>query len=237
MDHCAPVGDPAAFSTLVARHRSELYVHCLRILRSPEQAEDALQEALLRAWRSRSGYAGRSTVRAWLYRIATNACLDEIRRGRGRPSSATGGAPRPAGRRGDAARRRDRVRRARPGRPRRGRGDPRAGLPGRHRAAAAAAASGADPVRGPALPGRRGRGPARHQHRRGEQRPAAGQGHPGRRRSAAFAAGGWRAARPGSAERALLDRYVDAVRRHDVAAVVALAQTDGAGSAAPLAAA
>ena len=71
-----------AWSSGTAR---ELYVHCVRILRSPEQAEDALQEALLRAWRSRAGYAGRSTFRAWLYRIATNACLDEIRRDRARP--------------------------------------------------------------------------------------------------------------------------------------------------------
>ena len=79
-------GDARAFASLVERHRAELYVHCVRILRSPEQAEDALQEALLRAWRSRANYAGRATFRAWLYRIATNACLDEIRRDRGRPS-------------------------------------------------------------------------------------------------------------------------------------------------------
>ncbi len=62
----------------------------MRILRSPEQAEDALQEALLRAWRSRASCAGRATFRAWLYRIATNACLDEIRRDRGRSEPAVG---------------------------------------------------------------------------------------------------------------------------------------------------
>ena len=76
----ASIGDREAFATLVARHRRELYAHCVGILGSPEQAEDALQETLFRAWRSRAGFAGRSSVRTWLYRIATNACLDEIRR-------------------------------------------------------------------------------------------------------------------------------------------------------------
>jgi RNA polymerase sigma-70 factor (ECF subfamily) len=76
----ASAEDEDAFATLVARHRRELHAHCVRILASPEQAEDALQEALLRAWRSRSGFAGRSSVRTWLYRIATNACMDAIRR-------------------------------------------------------------------------------------------------------------------------------------------------------------
>lgn len=76
----AVAGDQRAFGRLVERHRSELYVHCLRLLRCPEQAEDAVQEALLRAWRSRGGYAGRASFRSWLYRIATNACLDEMRR-------------------------------------------------------------------------------------------------------------------------------------------------------------
>ncbi len=55
------------------------------MLISAERAEDALQETLLRAWRARSTFAGRATFRTWLYRIATNACLDEMRRDRGRP--------------------------------------------------------------------------------------------------------------------------------------------------------
>jgi RNA polymerase sigma-70 factor (ECF subfamily) len=76
----ASAEDEDAFATLVARHRRELHAHCVRILASPEQAEDALQEALLRAWRSRSGFAGRCSFRTWLHRIATNACLDEMRR-------------------------------------------------------------------------------------------------------------------------------------------------------------
>jgi RNA polymerase sigma-70 factor (ECF subfamily) len=81
----AVAGDDAAFTVLVERHRSELYGHCRRLLISPERAEDALQETLLRAWRARSTFAGRATFRGWLYRIATNACMDEMRRDRWRP--------------------------------------------------------------------------------------------------------------------------------------------------------
>ena len=84
----AVAGDDAAFTVLVARHRRELHGHCRRML-SPERAEDALQEALLRAWRARCDFAGRCTFRSWLYRIATNACLDEMRRER-RPVAAAG---------------------------------------------------------------------------------------------------------------------------------------------------
>jgi RNA polymerase sigma-70 factor, ECF subfamily len=75
----AVAGDDAAFTVLVERHRGELRGHCRRML-SPDRAEDALQEALLRAWRFRTSYAGRATFRTWLYRIATNACLDEMHR-------------------------------------------------------------------------------------------------------------------------------------------------------------
>ncbi|MBV9922308.1 MAG: sigma-70 family RNA polymerase sigma factor [Pseudonocardia sp.] len=81
----AVAGDEAAFTVLVERHRHELHGHCRRLLISSERAEDALQETLLRAWRARSTFAGRATFRTWLYRIATNACLDEVRRDRGRP--------------------------------------------------------------------------------------------------------------------------------------------------------
>ena len=77
----AVAGDDAAFTVLVERHRAELHGHCRRML-AADRAEDALQEALLRAWRSRSHFAGRATFRTWLYRIATNACLDELRRDR-----------------------------------------------------------------------------------------------------------------------------------------------------------
>ena len=82
----ATAGDEAAFSALVERHRHELQVHCYRMLGSFDDAEDQLQETFLRAWRRRATYAGRSTFRAWLYRIATNACLDELARRPRRPS-------------------------------------------------------------------------------------------------------------------------------------------------------
>ncbi|MFI7212923.1 RNA polymerase subunit sigma-70 [Micromonospora maritima] len=81
--------DEPVFSGLTERHRRELHVHCYRMLGSFEDAEDAVQETFLRAWRRRETYAGRSTVRAWLYRIATNTCLDLL--AKRRPQPATGG--------------------------------------------------------------------------------------------------------------------------------------------------
>ncbi|MGQ0841180.1 RNA polymerase subunit sigma-70 [Actinokineospora sp.] len=76
----ATAGDETAFGHLVARHRRELQVHCYRMLGSFEDSEDLVQETFLRAWRKRDTYQGRATFRAWLYRIATNACLDHLDR-------------------------------------------------------------------------------------------------------------------------------------------------------------
>ena len=73
-------GDEAAFSKLFDRHRRELHAHCYRMLGSPEDAEDLTQETFLRAWRKRATFQGRSSFRAWLYRIATNVCLDALDR-------------------------------------------------------------------------------------------------------------------------------------------------------------
>ncbi|KAA1424808.1 sigma-70 family RNA polymerase sigma factor [Mumia zhuanghuii] len=81
--------DEPEFSRLVERHRRELHVHCYRMLGSFQDAEDTVQETFLRAWRRRETFEGRSTFRAWLYRIATNACLDLL--AKRRPEPATGG--------------------------------------------------------------------------------------------------------------------------------------------------
>jgi RNA polymerase sigma-70 factor (TIGR02960 family) len=70
----------AEFSALAERHRRELHVHCYRMLGSFEEAEDLVQETMLRAWRGRDALERREWFRAWLYRIATNACLDTIKR-------------------------------------------------------------------------------------------------------------------------------------------------------------
>ena len=81
--------DRASFSASVQSYRRELHVHCYRMLGSFEESEDLVQETFLRAWRRRETFEGRSSLRAWLYKIATNACLDALDK-RPRTVSATG---------------------------------------------------------------------------------------------------------------------------------------------------
>src|SRR5688500_4697393 len=73
-------GDEGAYRRLLEQHRSELHAHCYRMLGSVHDAEDAMQEVSLRAWRGLQRFEGRSSVRSWLYTIATNTCLNLIER-------------------------------------------------------------------------------------------------------------------------------------------------------------
>jgi RNA polymerase sigma-70 factor (TIGR02960 family) len=82
----ARAGDSGAFRELTEPHRRELQVHCYRMLGSLQDAEDALQETLLAAWQGLDGFEGRASIRTWLYRIATNRCLN-ARRSAGRRSA------------------------------------------------------------------------------------------------------------------------------------------------------
>jgi RNA polymerase sigma-70 factor, ECF subfamily len=82
-----PQLDEATFHQLSERHRRELHVHCYRMLGNFEEAEDLVQETYLRAWRRRESFQGGPLMRAWLYRIATNACLDAMRQSKRRVAS------------------------------------------------------------------------------------------------------------------------------------------------------
>src|SRR5256886_1694147 len=172
------------FTGLTGRFRGELLAHCYRMLGSAADAEDLVQETYLRAWRAYEGVEGRSSVRTWLYPIATNACLTAIQR-RGRPPlpSGLGGATRgPRGPGGAGGRR---ARRGPPPPPAPGEGAGRAAAGGCRAGDAAAA----DLVRRPggrdALP-RRGAGVRRAgaaQARSGQGQRAAGvRGLPARTR-------------------------------------------------------
>jgi RNA polymerase sigma-70 factor (ECF subfamily) len=76
----AQEGDEDAFGEVIEPHQRELHAHCYRMLGSVCDAEDALQDAMLRAWRGLAGFGGRASLRSWLYTIATNACLDQLGR-------------------------------------------------------------------------------------------------------------------------------------------------------------
>jgi RNA polymerase sigma-70 factor (TIGR02960 family) len=89
----ARAGDGDAFGELTGSFRRELQVHCYRILGSVADAEDVLQETMVAAWRGIGGFEGRSTLRAWLYRIATNQCLNFLRGSARRAPGPTAGEP------------------------------------------------------------------------------------------------------------------------------------------------
>jgi RNA polymerase sigma-70 factor (TIGR02960 family) len=84
----ARAGDDGAFAELTQPHRRELQVHCYRMLGSFQDAEDALQDTLLAAWQGIGGFEGRASLRSWLYRIATNRCLNALRSASRRPARA-----------------------------------------------------------------------------------------------------------------------------------------------------
>src|SRR3954471_12724860 len=89
----ARAGDEQAFRALTDPHRRELQVHCYRILGSVQDAEDLVQDTLLAAWRGLPEFEGRASLRSWLYRIATNRCLNALRDSRKRPLDMTGTQP------------------------------------------------------------------------------------------------------------------------------------------------
>ena len=81
----AQAGDDEAFRQLIGPYQGELELHCYRILGSVHDAEDAVQETLLAAWRGLGRFEGRASVRTWLYQVATNCCLKTLRSARRRP--------------------------------------------------------------------------------------------------------------------------------------------------------
>ena len=81
-------GDPAAFNQLMAMHEKRMYAVALRMFANREDAQDCLQEAMLRIYRAISGFKGQSSFSTWVYRITMNTCLDEMRRKKNRPSTS-----------------------------------------------------------------------------------------------------------------------------------------------------
>src|SRR5918995_3804711 len=89
--------DHRAFGELVDAHRADVHAHCYRMLSSLNDADDALQDTLLRAWRALPRFRGQSSLRTWLYRIATNVCLDALARRSKRMLPTDYGPPTPPG--------------------------------------------------------------------------------------------------------------------------------------------
>ena len=206
--------DRASFTQSVERHRRELHVHCYRMMGSFEESEDLVQETFLRAWRRRETYEGRSSLRAWLYAIATNACLDALDK-RPRTVSPTGEVlwlqPYP-----------DELLESWPARRRTLRPLPsprrRSSWPTSLRSSAwPTSARGADPARRARLLGEGDRGRARDERAGRQQRPAAraGDDEGAPARAAHRVAPGVDAT---AAERELLDRYVEHCETPDVPA-------------------
>ena len=81
-------GDAAAFNQLLGMHERRMYAVALRMCGAPEDAQDCLQEAMLRIYRSISGFKGQSSFSTWVYRITMNTCLDELRRRKNRPTTS-----------------------------------------------------------------------------------------------------------------------------------------------------
>jgi RNA polymerase sigma-70 factor (ECF subfamily) len=207
----AQAEDERAFRELVGPYERALRLHCYRMLGSLHDAEDLTQETLLRAWRSLERFERRAGVQTWLYRIATNACLDELERRPRRPEptidpypdawlpddgSAVDPASRYARREGIELAFLTAIQR----------------LPGRQRAVL-------DPARRARLDRRRDGRAARYHGRRRQQRAPARAGDDRRRAPA-------RVVRPARRSSALLARYVDAFERTDIDALVAILRED-----------
>lgn len=90
-----PEADVEEFEAVASSYRRELFAHCYRMTGSVQEAEDIVQDTYLRAWRAFGRFEGRSSVRTWLYRIATNACLTELERRSRRPMPSGLGPPSP----------------------------------------------------------------------------------------------------------------------------------------------
>src|SRR3954465_10314267 len=207
------IGPTDQLDPRLLEHRRELTGYCYRMLGSAFDADDAVQETMVRAWRGLANFEGRSALRSWLYRIATNVCLDHLsgRQRRALPMDLSGSPWQPV--EPSLAQRRpgtawvepvlDRqviAEDADPAERAVARESIRLGFGPRAPAPAAAAARRPDPARGAAVEGRRGRRAARHDGRVGQQRAAAGARDARRQRRDAGAAGAGRrrprAARP-----------------------------------------